>query len=426
MRMAFETMILTGFDVVIIGTVIHSVHGFTNKWRHRLLYLLCGIAGVVITEQLVTNKIILYFWVTLQMFTIVSLYVRSLGIKDLARTILTYFFSFLYVLVMQMVILVILSLTIENMIMDFRLSLIAQLISIVTVIVSTRLLPMKHIRLYMETGNKAFRLIVTISYTLYFGFTLMWHYDQASVIQSMNTAISMVLFALLLNALLMKNALLNKAYKERLDAYDIYLPVISDMVDELRKNQHDYHNHIQTIRMMKASEAYTEEEMDGYIEEIKEQGVWTKLLKMENRILAAFLYSKIGESRKKGVDIQLNLEHYEMSTSLTDYELVEIYGVIIDNAIEATARVLEEEGPKVVKIKITGTEYKNRLEVRNPSTYISTKEIQSFFRRGYSTKEGSQGIGLYKVKQAIEKEKGKISFFYDTAKKQVVAEIEHH
>ncbi len=451
MREVIGDYILNIFDLMIMLVVIHGIHKHlvVKIWQKGAFVFLCALAGVA-SEMVIESVVIDHITLGLIIFFATWLYLRFFGEKDLSTIILTFMFTIVYVSVFQILYLIVYSFFFSQLVVDFQFSLIAQIISIVAVYLSVRFFPFEHIRLYMVSGNGHFRWITTSAFIVFYGFSIVWFYAQRSMIESLNSLLGMILLGILLNTLIMKNALLNKVYKDKLDVYETYLPVISDMVEELRRNQHDYHNQIQTIRAMKLSDAYTDQEIDDYIEELHDSGIWTKLLRLDNKILAAFLYSKVEEARKLGIPMKIKIGNCQLKTAYTDYELVEIYGVLIDNAIEAVSRQMEaqsatghayttslqgqnhladdlDQGHLEHKIclKITGCGYKNHLEVRNTGPYISTKDIQGFFKEGYTTKKGSGGIGLNKVKKMVEREKGDMLFFYDTNQGHVVVQLNH-
>ena len=60
------------------------------------------------------------------------------------------------------------------------------------------------------------------------------------------------------------------------------------------------------------------------------------IIKMENKILAAFLYSKYWDAKDKNVEIKFDIKHTVSNNVYKECVLVEIFGVLIDNAVEAT------------------------------------------------------------------------------------------
>ena len=100
-----------------------------------------------------------------------------------------------------------------------------------------------------------------------------------------------------------------------------------------------------------------------------------------------------------------------------------VYPILIDNAIEAVSK---QETRKNIEIILGKHGERNLFRIINPHEFISSKQINQFFEKGYSTKEKkSKGIGLYKLKQILEKKGDIIFFYYDISLKSVIAEIQH-
>ena len=86
--------------------------------------------------------------------------------------------------------------------------------------------------------------------------------------------------------------------------------------------------------------------------------------------------------------------------------LVTIIGNLIDNAIESARNCPDREG--CVELLISQEEQEVYLEVRDNGTGISREHMELMFHRGFSTKETGRGMGLFLIKQEIEKRNGRI------------------
>lgn len=100
------------------------------------------------------------------------------------------------------------------------------------------------------------------------------------------------------------------------------------------------------------------------------------------------------------IEIQYEIS-YRDSNEIVIYDLVDIVGILLDNAIEA---VTSTEVSKKIVFELSDAEGINLL-VKNPVVNILNSEIQKFFERGYSTKEGERGIGLNKLMELQQKYK---------------------
>ncbi|MBD5496144.1 MAG: GHKL domain-containing protein, partial [Lachnospiraceae bacterium] len=95
-----------------------------------------------------------------------------------------------------------------------------------------------------------------------------------------------------------------------------------------------------------------------------------------------------------------------------EYELIEMAGILIDNAVEALKNI--HEGTKdcnmIKKIYIFMKEIEEHVEVivANTSNYYEDDMTERFFEAGYSSKGKGRGIGLSKLKRMVHERKGEI------------------
>ena len=194
-------------------------------------------------------------------------------------------------------------------------------------------------------------------------------------------------------------------------------------MEEFKSKQHDYHNHIQSLSVMKENPALFDPQIyKNYVTQVISQEIWTYLIKLDNKILMAFFYSKYKYAKEKGIHIDFEISNYFINSNYTDYQLVEMYGVLIDNAIEASALT----DSRYIKISLKLKDSKNLFSIINSSKIVTPTELGKMFGHGYSTKSGSnRGLGLYKLKKMIEKERGIITTYYDTKEGKMMIELLH-
>ena len=82
--------------------------------------------------------------------------------------------------------------------------------------------------------------------------------------------------------------------------------------------------------------------------------------------------------------------------SIPEYLLIEVLGILLDNATEA---VENKKSDKLVKLAILQNENTYSIKIANAANYVSYEEIDSWFELGKSSKGDARGIGLYRVKQ---------------------------
>lgn len=202
-----------------------------------------------------------------------------------------------------------------------------------------------------------------------------------------------------------------RSQEKELKLYQLYIQPLEELVKEIRARQHEFDNHINAILNMHLTvRDYEElvEQQSKYIYEIRQDSAsrYLPLLRISDKVLAGFLYSKI-VSAPESVETDVEIRNWEVISQVSEHILIEIIGVLTDNAYEACA----EKGGKV-KILLDSSDDKLVFEIFNQYRKLSFEEIGHFFESGYSTKEAAsrkRGIGLARVKSLIEKAGGEIT-----------------
>lgn len=175
------------------------------------------------------------------------------------------------------------------------------------------------------------------------------------------------------------------------------------LIQEVRRRQHDYKNEIQTIKM--ACATGVDEVTLDVIRECEEAEQYTGILNgCENPIIAGLVYSKVREFENQGVATLCRVQMRNSELSLEIREVIDIIGILLDNAFECTSK----QEKKKMKFDIKETEKGLLLSTCNPSPYISYSEILEMFEAGFSTKGKNRGIGLHTVRQFVKKCHGEI------------------
>ena len=145
----------------------------------------------------------------------------------------------------------------------------------------------------------------------------------------------------------------------------------------------------------------------AYCKEIYEaKGVSTPaLLRISDKILAGFLYSKIlGAPTYAKVEIQVLSQ--QIITSVSEHNLVEILGTLVDNAFEAATPQLP-----LVEMVLDSKEDKLIFMIRNQVQGLTMGDISRFFQKGYTTKDNREcrGLGLYQANMIAQQFGGEIT-----------------
>ena len=224
-----------------------------------------------------------------------------------------------------------------------------------------------------------------------------------------NTISTSVMVLVLIPVVVLGNGLLMRNSWSVLSSRDEQMELLQTMngIDELnrklRAQRHDFINHLQVVHSLVQLEEY--DEAAKYIastyEDIRQVG---ELLKTANLAVNGLLAAK----KQKASELKINLEFHITArlehAPIPDWELCRILSNLLDNAIYAAAEV----GGSV---HVTLREDINSMyfSIEN-SGNIGEEIIDKIFAPGFTTKgEKGTGMGLFIVKETMEKYNGKIN-----------------
>ena len=198
--------------------------------------------------------------------------------------------------------------------------------------------------------------------------------------------------------------------EQELKIYKLYIKPLEELTKDIRAKQHEFDNHMNAILNMHVV-------IDDYEELVKAQSAYCKeiyevkgrsnpaLLRISDKILAGFLYSKI-ISAPPFIDVDIQVLNQQIITSVSEHSLVEIIGTLVDNAFEACTEELND-----VDMILDAKEDKLIFAIKNKVQGLTMGEISSFFEKGYTTKKNKEGhgLGLYQANQIAQRYNGNIT-----------------
>ena len=188
----------------------------------------------------------------------------------------------------------------------------------------------------------------------------------------------------------------NKAKVEReLQMHKMYDNSFASLIATMRKKQHEFHNHLQAIvgmhYMLKTYEELVEEQQK-YVGTLLHENKFYGLLSSNWPVLAGFLYSKFLEADAKGIGIKYTLGVELEMCRIPEFVMIEILGILLDNAIEAVEKI---ENP-MIYVRVVKEESFS-VQVANTIEDMTYGNVMRLFDEGYSSKKGHQGLGLHKI-----------------------------
>lgn len=227
----------------------------------------------------------------------------------------------------------------------------------------------------------------------------------------------LIILALLLLCILwavldwhLNTTIINSQEKE-LKMYQLYIQPMEELVKEIRHRQHEYDNHMNAILSMHLTiDNYEElvEKQSQYIRQARAESVgkFLPLLRISDKVLAGFLYSKIVNA-PDNVTVDVSVNGLEIISGISEHTMIEIIGILVDNAFEATGQA----GGNIL-ISLSSLNDKLSFDIFNEFPPVSFEELSRFFETGYSTKDSGnihRGIGLSQAKKLITRGNGDIT-----------------
>lgn len=182
--------------------------------------------------------------------------------------------------------------------------------------------------------------------------------------------------------------------------YEKYTHSFETAINDMKIRQHTFDNQINAIKGINYINDKTSMEQEEYCQSILYENKYNKLLIADLQpIIKGFLYTKFIEMEEKDIQIEYHIESCFDNNRVKEKDIIEVLGILLDNAKEA---VEKREEPRKVQVVLYG-QPKLILQVSNNSPVIPNNELEKFCNYGYSNKGKNRGVGLFRVKSIAEK-----------------------
>ncbi|CVI71960.1 hypothetical protein NDGK_02388 [Clostridiales bacterium CHKCI001] len=187
-----------------------------------------------------------------------------------------------------------------------------------------------------------------------------------------------------------------------------YYDTISDSLSRLAKLRHDFKNYLAILQqyLLNGDQASA----SSFISEISEKTVNPlQVIITGNHTISAILNTKQDDCQKHKITFDVHVE-FEKIFSLTDLDLVALFGNILDNAITASKKLPVEK--RIITLSITQLDsylciicenYFNGEIKEKDGKLLSTKESPEFLQHG---------IGITSIKEVITRNNGTWHYHY--------------
>ncbi|MEL7567335.1 MAG: ATP-binding protein [Dehalobacterium sp.] len=185
-----------------------------------------------------------------------------------------------------------------------------------------------------------------------------------------------------------------------------YLPLVEELIEQVRARQHEFNNKMMAVSAAMATAKDLEDariSVASLLQNARLDSIDRELLKCDSKVICGMLFGKVKQAELNHIRLEVSIAGAFLHRTLPEADWVEVIGVLMDNAIEASspgnalyAKAVEESGGLLFTIS-------------NPHRALSNVEFVQMFQRGWSMKTaGGHGYGLYNVRSAAERYGGKI------------------
>ncbi|MBU3142974.1 sensor histidine kinase [Clostridium sp. CF012] len=269
-------------------------------------------------------------------------------------------------------------------------------------------------RIFLQVDSKILYYFV-INLGLYSLFSkFIWEYNQNIILNNLLVYIFIIIFMLSTNIFLYYYIIKISEDKKVLEVQNKYAPILIDIVEDIRRKQHDFKNHLNTINAIVeiSSQQEVKHELKKYMSSLKySNNLIEDILYIDNIIIKAILYNKLSEADRLNIKLLFKVTNNSLENSLNDYEISDVLNNLLDNAFDA---IKNSNNDKIVILNILTEGSSNIVEVKNSGITIKPNNIRNIFDIGFSTKEGkNRGYGLYNIKRIVEKTGSDLQLFFE-------------
>ncbi len=261
----------------------------------------------------------------------------------------------------------------------------------------------------LETMNKKYKYILILNCILALAvifsqfYLLNFYVDNFPIIVSLLNVLGLIAYFIISFVGFMNITKLDSTTTS-LEEATLYNKTLEIMYDNTRAFKHDFGNIMQGIGgyivnndMEGLQQYYSQLSSDcNHINNLSNLNPE----KINNSAIFNVLAEKYHKADAKNIKITLESSLDFSNLQMKIYEFTRILGILMDNAIEATSECKD----KIIHVYFGDSTDKQMQLVIIENTYMN-KEIntETIFQKGYSTKSGNSGLGLWEVRQLLSK-----------------------
>lgn len=202
--------------------------------------------------------------------------------------------------------------------------------------------------------------------------------------------------------------------KNKFHLKEEYINNLEAIVDIIRREKHDFANHINTIyAMCIMNRPDSLDRIKTYLKNTTNNLASNyKFFDTGNGYVDGLIAVKSNFAFENGIYLDVDFETSLEAVIINDNDLVRVIGNIIDNAFYAV-NLKKDDGKKIVSVYGYIENDRYFLSIANNGPIVPKEIGNKIFKKGFSTKANNKkdhGFGLYIVDQIVKKNGGEILF----------------
>ena len=247
----------------------------------------------------------------------------------------------------------------------------------------------KHLFDYVKQASYLLRILTLNTYLVILFCLAFFKIYPQQIYEILSLVITLLTLLAAINIWILYYDQRTRLQQQEINSYQKNMPIYDSLIQEIRANQHEYANHLQSLAnlsvMYKDYDSLSRA-LQSYSLEFSNPMANYPLLQINMPLLAASLYSMASHAQEKGIALQFDIVNAVLQSHAPEHELTDYITILTQNAIEAC-----KAGDTVYAL-LDSKDGAVRYEIRNPvPSMISPEEIGNFFKRGYSTKQTQSG-----------------------------------
>lgn len=252
---------------------------------------------------------------------------------------------------------------------------------------------------FWETGICCFILLLQILYSCYAGF--------AAHIIRYNTLLLLFLFVsiCIVTMLFLRSSLKEQQLMQQLaqaEAMKDYTDRIEKLYLDIRSFKHDYinilssfHSYINGHDYDGLEKYFNKEILPTGSKIASEDSIYGRLAYIKEPEIKSIIYAKIFHALKLNINVTTDIREKISDFPINIMDLVRILGILLDNAIEASASTDE----KLLSISFYKVSENICIQICNSSPQIDN--VDKLYQKGVSSKSDGRGFGLYETRKIL-------------------------